>query len=107
MRAWGTSSSGSAGPTLGKGWRRISRSEPPTSPGPPANDHREGDASMSLDGSVALVTGAARGIGAAIAHRLADAGATVVVADLDGDAAASTAGTLAGKAIGVAIDVSS
>jgi 2-hydroxycyclohexanecarboxyl-CoA dehydrogenase len=62
---------------------------------------------MSLDGSVALVTGAARGIGAAIAHRLADAGATVVVADLDGDAAASTAGTLAGKAIGVAIDVSS
>jgi 2-hydroxycyclohexanecarboxyl-CoA dehydrogenase len=62
---------------------------------------------MSLDGSVALVTGAARGIGAAIAHRLADAGATVVVADLDGDAAASTAGTLAGKAIGLAIDVSS
>jgi 2-hydroxycyclohexanecarboxyl-CoA dehydrogenase len=62
---------------------------------------------MSLDGSVALVTGAARGIGAAIAHRLADAGATVVVADLDGDAVASTAGTLAGKAIGVAIDVSS
>jgi 2-hydroxycyclohexanecarboxyl-CoA dehydrogenase len=62
---------------------------------------------MSLDGSVALVTGAARGIGAAIAQRLSDGGATVVVADLDGDAAASTAGTLAGKAIGVAIDVSS
>jgi 2-hydroxycyclohexanecarboxyl-CoA dehydrogenase len=62
---------------------------------------------MSLDGKVALVTGSARGIGAAIAHRLADAGATVVVADLDGDAAAATAGTLAGKAIGVGIDVSS
>jgi 2-hydroxycyclohexanecarboxyl-CoA dehydrogenase len=62
---------------------------------------------MSLDGSVALVTGAARGIGAAIAQRLAQAGATVVVADLDGDAASATAGGLPGKAVGVALDVSS
>jgi 2-hydroxycyclohexanecarboxyl-CoA dehydrogenase len=61
---------------------------------------------MSLDGSIALVTGAARGIGAAIAQRLADAGATVVIADLDGDEAASTAATLPGKAMGVAVDVS-
>ncbi len=40
-----------------------------------------------LDGQVALVTGAARGIGAAIAKRLADAGAHVVVCDIrEGDA---------------------
>ena len=62
---------------------------------------------MNLDGRVAVVTGAARGIGAAIAQRLATHGATVVVADLDGDAASATAGTLDGKAIGVAVDVSS
>ena len=62
---------------------------------------------MSLDGRIALVTGAARGIGAAIAHRLSAAGAVVVVADLDGDAASATAGALEGKALGVAMDVSS
>lgn len=37
----------------------------------------------TLDGKVALVTGGAGGIGAAIAHRFAAAGARVVVADLD------------------------
>jgi 2-hydroxycyclohexanecarboxyl-CoA dehydrogenase len=62
---------------------------------------------MSLDGRVALVTGGARGIGAAIAHRLAAGGATVVVADLDGDAASATAATLDGKALGVEMDVAS
>lgn len=37
--------------------------------------------SSELNGKTALVTGAARGIGAAIAHALADAGAAVVLAD--------------------------
>src|SRR4051794_18071660 len=37
---------------------------------------------VDLDGKVALVTGAASGIGQAIAGRLRDAGATVVTADL-------------------------
>ncbi len=46
---------------------------------------------ISLSGRSAVVTGAARGIGRAISHRLAEAGATVLVADIDDEAAASTA----------------
>ena len=46
---------------------------------------------MRLDGKTALVTGAGRGIGAAIAEALAAAGAAVAVCDLDGAAAAKTA----------------
>lgn len=50
---------------------------------------------MTLQGKVAIVTGAARGIGAAIARRLAAAGAAVVltdVAEADGIAAAREIG---------------
>lgn len=42
---------------------------------------------MELGGKIALVTGAARGIGLQTARVLADAGATVVAADIDDDAA--------------------
>ncbi len=38
-----------------------------------------------FDGKVALITGAANGIGAGVSRRLAEAGARVVVADIDGD----------------------
>ncbi len=57
---------------------------------------------------VALVTGAAGGIGRAIARRLAAEGACVVVADLDADRAAETAAELgtADTAVGVGCDVS-
>jgi 3-oxoacyl-[acyl-carrier protein] reductase len=57
-------------------------------------------------GRVAVVTGAARGIGAATARRFASEGAAVAVLDLDEAAAAETAATLgAERAIGVACDV--
>jgi 2-hydroxycyclohexanecarboxyl-CoA dehydrogenase len=49
---------------------------------------------MRLDGKIALVTGAGRGIGAAIAEAVAAAGAAVAVCDLDGAAAAKTAAGL-------------
>lgn len=50
-----------------------------------------------LTGRRALVTGGASGIGAAVARSLADAGARVTVADLDGDAAARVARDIGGE----------
>ena len=55
---------------------------------------------------VALVTGGAGAIGAAVCVRLAAAGHAVAVADLDEQAAAATAATLPGDGhLGVAMDV--
>jgi 2-hydroxycyclohexanecarboxyl-CoA dehydrogenase len=50
---------------------------------------------MRLTGRTAMVTGAARGIGAAIAGALAAEGADVAICDLDGNAATSTSEALA------------
>ena len=52
-----------------------------------------------LDNRVILITGAARGIGAASARRLASQGARLVLADLDGDAVGKLAGELGGVAV--------
>jgi NAD(P)-dependent dehydrogenase (short-subunit alcohol dehydrogenase family) len=55
---------------------------------------------ISLAGRRAVITGGARGIGNAIARRLAEAGASVLIGDKDGDAAAAAATSL-GKEFGV------
>lgn len=63
------------------------------------------DHSMNrLAGSTALVTGAARGLGAQIAKRFAEEGAKVFVNDLRLEAAQATAETIGG--VGIACDVS-
>jgi NAD(P)-dependent dehydrogenase (short-subunit alcohol dehydrogenase family) len=62
---------------------------------------------MKLADRVCVITGGARGIGEAIAVRFAAEGATVAILDLDGAAAAATAGRLAGPGTGHACDVSS
>jgi meso-butanediol dehydrogenase/(S,S)-butanediol dehydrogenase/diacetyl reductase len=62
-----------------------------------------------LDGQVAIVTGAGRGIGRAIARRLAHEGASVAVSDLDVENAAGVADEITaagGKAISLRTDVS-
>ena len=59
-------------------------------------------------GKVAIVTGAGRGIGEAYARGLADAGATVVVADIDEEGARATAKAIeadGGRALSVPVDV--
>ena len=59
----------------------------------------------SLDGKVAIVTGAGAGVGQAIAHRLAASGAYVVVNDIDGISARRVGAALseAGSAVAVVI----
>jgi 3-oxoacyl-[acyl-carrier protein] reductase len=62
---------------------------------------------VSFDQQVALVTGGAGGLGAVISRELAARGVTVAVADIALDRAEATAGEIGGKAIGVALDVTS
>ena len=62
-----------------------------------------------LEGKVAVLTGAATGIGRALAARLADEGATLCLADINADALEETASALASRGARVsthAIDIS-
>jgi 3-oxoacyl-[acyl-carrier protein] reductase len=62
---------------------------------------------FDLAGQTAIVTGAATGIGEAIARRLAAAGAAVACADIDQQGAAAVAASLGGGAFALPFDVSS
>ena len=60
---------------------------------------------FDLTGQTAIVTGAATGIGEAIARRLARAGATVAVADLDLNGATAVAASIGAGAFPLSIDI--
>ena len=63
---------------------------------------------MSLEGRVAIVTGAGSGLGEAIASEMAKRGASVAVLDINEEAAKSVAANIAaegGTAVGVGCDV--
>jgi 2-dehydro-3-deoxy-L-rhamnonate dehydrogenase (NAD+) len=62
---------------------------------------------FDLNGQTAIVTGAAQGIGEAIARRLAAAGAAVAVADLNWEQAQQVANSLGGNSFPVRLDVAS
>ena len=62
---------------------------------------------LGLGGKVAMVTGGGSGIGEAIALRLAEEGATMVAADLDGGNAEAVAAKAGPPAEGAALDISS
>src|SRR5215471_2155358 len=63
---------------------------------------------FGLDGRVAIVTGAGRGLGAALANGLAGAGAAVCLADIDEGSAQHSAQEIeraGGRAFGMSVDV--
>jgi 2-dehydro-3-deoxy-L-rhamnonate dehydrogenase (NAD+) len=62
---------------------------------------------FDLTGQTAIVTGAAGGIGETIARRLANSGATVVVADLNLEAGEAVAASLPNNSFALSLDVTS
>ena len=63
------------------------------------------EADMKITDKVAIITGAARGIGKAIAERYVKEGAKVVIADLNEEGAKTLASELGPNALGVKLDI--
>ena len=64
------------------------------------------EARFRFDGKVAIVTGAARGVGREIVRAFVDAGANVVAADRDGDGLAETCDPHADRVAAIVADIS-
>src|SRR3954470_21655942 len=75
-------------------WRAPRQARAMTPDAHPAPDARPLSELLDLSGRTAIVTGAAQGLGYAVAHRLSEAGAAVVMADLDGERAQAGAARL-------------
>ena len=60
---------------------------------------------MELEGKRTLITGAARGLGLAMAELFTERGARVAIADLDGSAAEAAAASVGGETIAMTCDV--
>lgn len=58
-----------------------------------------------FEGRVAVVSGAAQGMGKAVALRLGQEGATVIAADINGAGASATAQEIGGKSFGQQVDI--
>jgi len=58
-----------------------------------------------FEGRVAMVSGAAQGMGKAVALRLGEEGATVIAVDINGAGAAATAKAVGGDSVGVSCDI--
>jgi NAD(P)-dependent dehydrogenase (short-subunit alcohol dehydrogenase family) len=58
-----------------------------------------------FEGRIALVTGAAQGMGKAVALRLGEEGATVVAVDINAAGASATAEAIGGASIGIGCDI--
>jgi NAD(P)-dependent dehydrogenase (short-subunit alcohol dehydrogenase family) len=58
-----------------------------------------------FEGRVAVVSGAAQGMGKAVAQRLGEEGATIVAVDINGGGATATAKALGGSSIGLGCDI--
>ncbi|MET9021422.1 3-hydroxybutyrate dehydrogenase [Actinopolymorpha sp. NPDC004070] len=71
---------------------------PSTPAAPGASAASAPDGGIDLSGRTAVVTGGASGIGRTCVHRLARAGAHVVVLDLDADGATAVAAEVGGRA---------